>query len=218
MSDGELLDSVGIPVTAVTSGVETSTSPQRTYYVWKDPPQMAGYNSYPADNSSSPIRHASYASQVGYFLQQQQQQQQQQPQPIQLQSGGPRTTPSGCPGGPVVPSGNMSSPTATTSAAAVAAVAVSSHHPMVPTMVGYTTTGRPSTHQQQPMSFTRALEMTENLDQRGRPQSQQPSVGIPVNQGPPLQPSSQPLDPQSASNEDNRRDSVYDMNSYEISV
>ena len=121
-------------------------------------------------------------------------------------------------GGPVVPSGNMSSPTATTSAATVAAVAVSSHHPMVPTMVGYTTTGRPSTHQQQPMSFTRALEMTENLDQRGRPQSQQPSVGIPVNQGPPLQPSSQPLDPQSASNEDNRRDSVYDMNSYEISV
>ena len=111
----------------------------------------------------------------------------------------------------------MSSPTATTSAAAVAAVAVSSHHPMVPTMVGYTTTGRPSTHQQQPMSFTRALEMTENLDQRGRPQSQQPSVGVPVNQGPP-QPSSQPLDPQSASNEDNRRDSVYDMNSYEISV
>ena len=98
MSDGELLDSVGIPVTAVTSGVETSTSPQRTYYVWKDPPQMAGYNSYPADNSSSPIRHASYASQVGYFLQQQQQQQQQQPQPIQLQSGGPRTTPSGYPG------------------------------------------------------------------------------------------------------------------------
>merc|ERR1712029_264027 len=209
MSDGELLDSVGIPVT---SGVEISTWAQRTYYVWKDPPQMAGYNSYPADNSSSPIRHASYASQVGYFLQQQQQQQH-----IQLQSGGPRTTPSGYPGGPVVPSGNMSSPTATTSAAAVAAVAVSSHHPMVPTMVGYTTTGRPSTHQQQPMSFTRALEMTENLDQRGRPQSQQPSVGVPVNQGPP-QPSSQPLDPQSASNEDSRRDSVYDMNSYEISV
>ena len=98
MSDGELLDSVGIPVvTTVTSGVETSTSPQRTYYVWKDPPQMAGYNSYPADNSSSPVRHQSYASQVGYFLQQQQQQQQ-QPQPVQIQSGGPRTTPSGYPG------------------------------------------------------------------------------------------------------------------------
>ena len=102
MSDGELLDSVGIPVaTTVTSGVETSTSPQRTYYVWKDPPQMAGYNSYPADSSSSPVRHASYASQVGYFLQQQQQQQQQQqPQPVQIQSGGPRTTPSGYPGKP----------------------------------------------------------------------------------------------------------------------
>ena len=109
-------------------------------------------------------------------------------------------------GGPVVPSGNMSSPTATTPAQ------VSSHHPMVPTMVGYTTTGRPSTHQQQPMSFTRALEMTENIDQRGRPTSQ------PANP-PQSQPSSQPLDPQSAaSNEDGRRDSVYDMNSYEISV
>ena len=28
---------------------------------------------------------------------------------------------------------------------------------------GYSTTGRPSTHQQQPMSFTRALEISENL-------------------------------------------------------
>ena len=114
-------------------------------------------------------------------------------------------------GGPVVPSGNMSSPTATTSAAAVAAVAVSSHHPMVP-MVGYTTTGRPSTHQQQPMSFTRALEMTENIDQR-------PPAGAQTGARPPQQiavSQAQPLDPQGS--EDNRRDSVYDMNSYEISV
>ena len=58
------------------------------------------------DATNSPIRHASYASQVGYYLQQQQNQQQvqqapQQPTPqppIQLQSGGPRTTPSGYPG------------------------------------------------------------------------------------------------------------------------
>ena len=39
--------------------------------------------------------------QVGYFLQ--------QPVPVPtLQSGGPRTTPSGYPGGPIVPSGQLS--------------------------------------------------------------------------------------------------------------
>ena len=101
----------------------------------------------------------------------------------------------------------MSSPTATTSAAAVAAVAVSSHHPMVPMAVGYTTTGRPSTHQQQPMSFTRALEMTENIDHAGQPGARPPTVAVSQ---------AQPLEPQGS--EDNRRDSVYDMNSYEISV
>ena len=60
--------------------------------MWKDPPQThAGYDmSYATDaGASSPIRHTSYASQVGYYLQQ---------QPPQLQSGGPRTTPSGYPG------------------------------------------------------------------------------------------------------------------------
>ena len=173
MSDGELLESsIGIPtstgsaaavVTSVGAGVDltgSSTSPQRTYYVWKDPPQthLSGYNHvpqpqpplYPPESSNSPVRHASYASQVAYYLQQQQQQppqpqQQSTPQPpIQLQSRGPRTTPSGYPGGPVVPSGNMSSPTASASGPAA-----SSHH-MVPT-VGYKTTSRPSTHQQQPI-------------------------------------------------------------------
>ena len=111
LSDGELLDStgasisnpgvVGIPVTSV--GIDSNTSPPRTYYVWKDPPpqsHMTGYEmSYPvvtgdapglAGGANSPIRHSSYASQVGYYLQQQ--------QPPQLQSGGPRTTPSGYPG------------------------------------------------------------------------------------------------------------------------
>ena len=112
LSDGELLDStggsisnpgvVGIPVT---SGIDSiNTSPPRTYYVWKDPPpqsHMTGYEmSYPVvtdappvggpGGANSPIRHSSYASQVGYYLQQQ--------QPPQLQSGGPRTTPSGYPG------------------------------------------------------------------------------------------------------------------------
>ena len=101
MSDGELLDSAaGLP-TSSTADLNSS-SPQRTYYVWKDPPQshLSGYNlSYPMENSSSPVRHASYASQVGYYLQQQAPPPQVvQPQPIQLQSGGPRTTPSGYPG------------------------------------------------------------------------------------------------------------------------
>jgi len=257
MSDGELLDSsIGIltsasqVVTSVGAGVDltgqSSTSPQRTYYVWKDPPQthLAGYQNHPgqgpppgsqypgAESSSSPVRHASYASQVGYYLQQQQPPQQQPtPQPpIQLQSGGPRTTPSGYPGGPVVPSGNMSSPTASASVSAA-----SSLH-MAPA-VGYTTTGRPSTHQQQPMSFTRALEISENIDQQQQQVQQQPRGGyLRTN---PNQPGQQPgggsgqpqslqpptseaggKQPQNSQNnqEDPRRDSVYDMNSYEISV
>ena len=83
---------------------------------------------------------------------------------------------------------------------------------MVP-IVGYTTTGRPSTHQQQPMSFTRALEITENLDQ-GPGGGGQPRVRV---QQPPGQPQQEPQSSQGGG-EDGRRDSVYDMNSYEISV
>ena len=106
-------------------------------------------------------------------------------------------------GGPVVPSGNLSSPPVSSAA--------SSHH-MVPTSaVGYTTTGRQSTHQQQPMSFTRALEITENIDQgggqpRGFPRQQQ------------QQQQQQPQSDQQKNDDGSRRDSVYDMNSYEISV
>lgn len=96
LSDGELLESAGVLPVSTSSGMDmTSTSsPQRTYYVWKDPPQthLSGYE-YPTEGSSSPVRHTTYASQVNYYLQQQQQQQQ-----LQLQSGGPRTTPSGYPG------------------------------------------------------------------------------------------------------------------------
>ena len=121
------------------------------------------YTMTSADGHSSPVRHTTYASQVNYYLQQSQQQQLQQqqaqaqqqqaqagPQQAALQSGGPRTTPSGYPGGPVVPSGTLSSPTNTTSVAGG-----SSHVTPGLVGVGYTTTGRPSTHQQQPMSFTR---------------------------------------------------------------
>ncbi len=117
LSDGELLDSsAGQPPPG------TSSPPQKSYYIWKEPPpQQAG----------------SYASQVNYYLQQSQQQQQEQ---TTLQSGAPRTTPSGYPGGPVVPSGSTT---------------VTSHTSSSPIGVGYTTTGRPSVHQQQPMSFTR---------------------------------------------------------------
>lgn len=122
----------------------------------------------------------------------------------------------------MVPSGNMSSPTAgpppPTSSSA------SSHHMVPPqAMVGYTTTGRPSTHQQQPMSFTRALEISENLDQSSNARfmrasnQQQPQSS----QQPQSNSGSGEAASSSTSNketEDNRRDSVYDMNSYEISV
>lgn len=104
-------------------------------------------------------------------------------------------------GGPVVPSGNLSSPSVSSA---------SSQPHMVPTIVGYTTTGRPSSHQSQPMSFTRALEITENLDQGGGGQQQQQQPRVRVQQQP-------QQEPQSAG-EDGRRDSVYDMSSYEISV
>merc|ERR1719445_585970 len=126
----------------------------------------------------------------------------------------------------------MSSPTASGSGGPGGA---SSHH-MVPS-VGYTTTGRPSTHQQQPMSFTRALEISENLDQQQQSQQVQTRYLRTSNQ--PQQPQGQPQQPSSLqppsslssneaslgkqpqnsqNNEDPRRDSVYDMNSYEISV
>ena len=60
------------------------------------------------------------------------------------------------------------------------------------------------------MSFTRALEITENLDQGGGGQQQQQQPRVRVQQQP-------QQEPQSAG-EDGRRDSVYDMSSYEISV
>lgn len=62
-------------------------------------------------------------------------------------------------------------------------------------MPGYLTTGRPSPHQ--PMTFTRALEVTKSLE------------GDKATTG-----KKQGTDPK----RDENRDSVYDMNSYEISV
>ena len=64
------------------------------------------------------------------------------------------------------------------------------------------------------MSFTRALEITENLDQgvggQQQQQHQHQQQRVRVQQQP-------QQEPQSAG-EDGRRDSVYDMSSYEISV
>jgi len=163
-----------------------------------------------AVDAPTPPRHTSYASQVGYYLQQQTaQQQQQQEQHLQQQipvgaPSGPRTNPSGYPGGPVVPSSGQPK---------------SSQGPMAPTM-GYTTTGRPSSHQQtMPMSFTRALEVSEALQQGAQPPQQPPPpTSILRNSGhgatPQQQPDRQDQQPQDGGN----RDSVYDVNSYEISV
>nr|XP_040578657.1 LOW QUALITY PROTEIN: palmitoyltransferase ZDHHC8B-like [Lepeophtheirus salmonis] len=178
LSDGELLgDSAHHPHLHH----ESINSPQRSYYIWKDTSpyhQYQGASPSPAGHPmagmqqdlSSPTRHASYASQVGYFLQ--------QTQPT-LQSGGPRTTPSGYPGGPIVPSGHLSPPPTSKSSSS------------------------PYTSGQQPLSFTRALEVSDSLEMR-QPSSQQPS-----------QSSGNPSKGVSADNA--HRDSVYDIN-YEISV
>ena len=72
------------------------------------------------------------------------------------------------------------------------------------------TTGRLSTHQQQqqqqqqqPLSFTRALEVSDSIE--GRQQQQQPQ-SILKNTG------------NAAAAAGDERESVYDMNAYEISV
>ena len=80
----------------------------------------------------------------------------------------------------------------------------------------YTTTGRPSPHQQQPMSFTKALDVAESLEGgagRGQ-QQQQPQQPVSILRNSSQQQQQPPPPPQG----DNGRDSVYDMNSYEISV
>ena len=146
-----------------------------------------------------------------------------------MQSGGPRTTPSGYPGGPVVPSGQLSP---THSAATTSQVHHQQQHmrstSQQPTQqsLGYSTTGRMSVHQQHasasthqqhnqqgPVSFTRALEMTENIAKDGQqiqthPGSQNQST-IQVQAGGSVDNTAQ---------DNQKRDSVYDVNNYEISV
>ena len=84
----------------------------------------------------------SYAQQVGYFLQQQ------VPLPT-VQSGGPRTTPSGYPGGPVVPPGQVSPKVARRGWVA--------QQEQVPSdnVIRQGAGG--------PLTFTRALEMSDSL-------------------------------------------------------
>eukprot|EP00096_Caligus_rogercresseyi_P016311 TRINITY_DN890_c0_g3_i1.p1 TRINITY_DN890_c0_g3~~TRINITY_DN890_c0_g3_i1.p1 ORF type:complete len:651 (-),score=214.52 TRINITY_DN890_c0_g3_i1:184-2136(-) len=166
-------------------------SPQRSYYIWKDTSpyhQYQGGPSHSPADCSSPTRHTSYASQVGYFLQQ-------QVQPT-LQSGGPRTTPSGYPGGPIVPSGHLSPPPTSKSSSSSSPYA---NHPP---------SSHQQQHQQQPLSFTRALEVSDSLGGGG-------GGGNQFHHPQQHQHLHHPEDP---SNPDNaHRDSVYDIN-YEISV
>lgn len=106
-------------------------------------------------------------------------------QPPLLQSGGPRTTPSGYPGGPVVPSGQLSPQHHNQhhyqlrSSQQMQTYQYHHHHPMhqqqpQPHLIGYATTGRMSTHQlyqqqKQPVSFTRAMEISDGLMVGGGP-------------------------------------------------
>jgi len=226
LSEGELLDNVnnaqggGVGVSGSSDQLNSSShltgatgdavsSPQRgNYYMWKpDPATSAGQEAHP-----------SYATQVGYYLQQSQPRipttQQINPAQTVIQSGGPRTTPSGYPGGPIVPSGQPLSPPhhQTSNQRPV------SHHGSGAS-AGYSTTGRMSVHQQPP-TFTRALEMSKSMGQSlnhsgHSAESHQPPAGTEMHQvgggsGQPVQ--------QGQGEDGSRRDSVYDMNSYEISV
>ena len=146
----------------------------------------------PTSDPASPVHSHSYAQQVGYFLQ----------QPVEqymgpsLQSGGPRTTPSGYPGGPVVPPGHVSPkvarrhfpPPAQTSSPYSDAVIRTSNHSAVP-----------HSSPQGPMTFTRALEVTDSIQGIQGIQGHRGSNGGAHQDG------------------GDNRESVYDMN-YEISV
>lgn len=127
--------------------------------------------------------------QVGYFLQQS------VPIPT-VQSGGPRTTPSGYPGGPVVPSGQLEA----------------GHGRRYPGAgggdPGYSDNvihGARTSASSGPMTFTRAMEVTDSLA-AGAGQMPNQSGGR-ANGGPRL----------GEEGGADHRESVYDMN-YEISV
>ena len=139
-----------------------------------------------------------------------------------LQSGGPRTTPSGYPGGPIVPSGQLSPQHAQAARPA--------QH------IGYSTTGRMSVHQhqqaaqqaQQPVTFTRAMEMSKSIGQSlNEPTGEAAAAGARMHvssSGADIKMQNVKQNSGTASgsaggeSSGEKRDSVYDVNSYEISV
>ena len=81
----------------------------------------------------------------------------------------------------------------------------------------------PATSAPQPMSFTKALDVAESLEKSGRQpqQPQQQPVSILRNAGQQpqqQQPQQQPQQQHRQGEQQDPRESVYDMNSYEISV
>ena len=172
---------------------ELAGSPQRSFYMWKQPPQDSpagggGYHHYPqhpppSDPGSPAHGSHSYAQQVGFFLQ--------QSVPIpNVQSGGPRTTPSGYPGGPIVPPGQVSPKMGRRFGPGHGQPEGYSDNTVIHR------TGGPQPGQG-PLTFTRALEVTDSI--AGIQQRGQGSNGA------------------ARGGEGEHRESVYDMN-YEISV
>jgi len=170
LSEGELLGEgqtqgqggVG-PSTSAGQLQELAGSPQRSFYMWKQPPQSSAgsgdYHHYPqhpppSDPGSPAHGSHSYAQQVGFFLQQS------VPIPV-VQSGGPRTTPSGYPGGPIVPPGQVSPKMGRRFGPGHGQEAYTDN-------VIHRTAGAPASG---PLTFTRALEVTDSIagiQQRGQ--------------------------------------------------
>jgi len=228
LSEGELLESGdGGPGLPMPQGVGPSTSaghiqdlagsPKGSFYMWKtegaqqpgghlyyqQPPPGHGLHS---SDPTSPVHAHSYAQQVGYFLQ----------QPVteyvgpSLQSGGPRTTPSGYPGGPIVPPGQVSPKGAPRRALPPYSDNVMRTIPMS----GQGAVSPPQGPITGPMTFTRALEVTDRVE-AGLHQQQQQATQLRHGQG-----TNGALVRQAGSSEEAEqanRESVYDIN-YEISV
>jgi hypothetical protein len=178
----------------------------------------------------SPSHGHSYAQQVGYYLQ----------QPVSeflapsLQSGGPRTTPSGYPGGPVVPPGHVSpklSRRGLPGGGGMAQNQASSASPYASDNSGLmrtnsgggpgsgighhnapTTSSPHASPPQGPMSFTRALELTDKMQNVRAPPGRGSGGGVPPSNGP-----GGGGGPSQDGGDGGNRESVYDVN-YEISV
>ena len=170
---------------------ELAGSPQRSFYLWKQEPAAPQFSSphYHGSDPTSPVHagHSSYAQQVGFYLQQPHVE---YPAPT-LQSGGPRTTPSGYPGGPMVPSDHVSPKSSRRGGHFPGGP--QQQHVSSPYSSDSNRTNSQGPGGQQPMTFTRALEVSDSIQMR------------------------QGRGPQEDGQDQQGRDSVYDMN-YEISV